>query len=81
MTVADLELAKTAPQKDPHRGKGGAKLWTTAELAKHNGSDPALPLMLVVMGQVFDVSRGKEHCEVPHPTAARDLICRLATTA
>jgi hypothetical protein len=61
VTLADPELAKTAPDKDPHRGKGGVKVWTAAELAKHNGSDAALPLMLVVMGQVFDVTRGKEH--------------------
>ena len=77
VTAEDPELAKTAPKYDPYRGKGGAKVWTIPELVRHNGSDPSLPLMLVVMGQVFDVSRGKEHCEItthnPNPNLPSPL--------
>eukprot|EP00760_Papus_ankaliazontas_P027883 PhM_4_TR3458/c0_g1_i1/m.23133 len=37
------------------------KLITAEELALHNGTDPSLPLYLVVMGEVFDVSKGSRH--------------------
>lgn len=60
-TQLDTELTKTAHKNDPNRGKGGVRMWTEAELRRYNGTDESLPIMLVVMGQVFDVSKGKQH--------------------
>ncbi|BFI32579.1 hypothetical protein MPTK2_4g07220 [Marchantia polymorpha subsp. ruderalis] len=37
------------------------KLWNSEELAKYNGSDPKLPILLGIMGSVFDVSKGRNH--------------------
>jgi len=39
----------------------GVKIWTTEELSKYDGSDDSLPLMLVILGEVFDVTAGKQH--------------------
>ncbi|CAM6091104.1 unnamed protein product [Calypogeia fissa] len=37
------------------------KIWTPEELAKYSGTDATRPLLLGVLGSVFDVSRGKRH--------------------
>ncbi|PNH01581.1 putative steroid-binding protein 3, partial [Tetrabaena socialis] len=34
---------------------------TAAELALHDGSDPALPLLLSIKGTVYDITKGKEY--------------------
>lgn len=36
------------------------KEFTLEELAKHNGSDPSLPMLLSIRGVVFDISTGKQ---------------------
>ena len=33
---------------------------TPAELLKHDGSDPALPLMLSIEGVVFNITKGQQ---------------------
>ncbi|KAL2628787.1 hypothetical protein R1flu_013473 [Riccia fluitans] len=37
------------------------RLWSPEELAKYNGSDPKLPVLLGIVGSVFDVSKGRKH--------------------
>ena len=38
----------------------GKRIFTAQELAKYNGSDPSLPLLLAVKGQVFDISKNSK---------------------
>ncbi|XP_031105566.1 membrane-associated progesterone-binding protein 4 [Ipomoea triloba] len=37
------------------------RLFTPEELALYNGSDPNLPILLGIIGSVFDVTKGKSH--------------------
>eukprot|EP01018_Ginkgo_biloba_P023932 Gb_04032 [translate_table: standard] len=37
------------------------RLWTKEELAKYNGTDEDLPILLSILGNVFDVTRGRTH--------------------
>lgn len=37
------------------------KLFTAQELALYNGTDSSLPLLLGILGSVFDVTKGKTH--------------------
>jgi predicted heme/steroid binding protein len=37
------------------------RIWTPVELARYNGSNPKLPLLLSILGSVFDVSKGHVH--------------------
>ncbi|CAI5977305.1 unnamed protein product [Closterium sp. NIES-64] len=37
------------------------KLWSAEELAKYNGSTKGLPLLLGILGDVFDVTKGRKH--------------------
>ncbi|KAL3617876.1 Membrane-associated progesterone-binding protein 4 [Castilleja foliolosa] len=37
------------------------RLFTAEELALYNGSDHGLPILLGILGSVFDVSKGKSH--------------------
>lgn len=41
---------------DARYGADGVRLFTRAELARHDGSDAALPLLLAIRGDVFDVT-------------------------
>lgn len=36
-------------------------LWTVEELAAYNGTDERLPILLGILGSVFDVTKGKSH--------------------
>ncbi|KAF6135202.1 hypothetical protein GIB67_035273 [Kingdonia uniflora] len=36
-------------------------LWTKEELAKYNGTDDNSPVLLGILGSVFDVTKGKSH--------------------
>lgn len=37
------------------------RLFTVEELATYNGSDPGLPVLLAILGSVFDVTKGRSH--------------------
>ncbi|KEH35174.1 putative cytochrome b5-like heme/steroid binding domain-containing protein [Medicago truncatula] len=37
------------------------RLFTTEELALFNGTDPGLPILIGILGSVFDVTKGKSH--------------------
>ncbi|KAJ3683082.1 hypothetical protein LUZ60_013309 [Juncus effusus] len=37
------------------------RIWTVEELALYNGTDEELPILLSVLGSVFDVTKGKSH--------------------
>ncbi|KAL9445282.1 hypothetical protein AB3S75_018301 [Citrus x aurantiifolia] len=37
------------------------RLFTAEELALHNGTDESIPILLVILGSVFDVTKGKSH--------------------
>ncbi|CAH3035228.1 unnamed protein product [Porites lobata] len=58
--------------KETGTGKGGkAKetpkkevLLTAEELAKHDGSDPNIPVYLAILGRIYDVDKGRRHYEV-----------------
>ena len=48
--------AKETPKKEV--------LLTAEELAKHDGSDPNIPVYLAILGRIYDVDKGKRHYEV-----------------
>ncbi|XP_008786414.1 membrane-associated progesterone-binding protein 4 [Phoenix dactylifera] len=37
------------------------RLWTIEELALYNGTDETLPILLGILGSVFDVTKGRSH--------------------
>ncbi|KAK3148056.1 hypothetical protein QOZ80_3BG0290060 [Eleusine coracana subsp. coracana] len=37
------------------------KLWTLDELSRYNGTDEGLPILLGILGSVFDVTKGRSH--------------------
>ncbi|XP_073053081.1 membrane-associated progesterone-binding protein 4 [Primulina eburnea] len=37
------------------------RLFTVEDLAPYNGTDPGLPILLGILGSVFDVTRGRSH--------------------
>ncbi|CAL4929694.1 unnamed protein product [Urochloa decumbens] len=37
------------------------KLWTVEELSVYNGTDEGLPILLGILGSVFDVTKGRSH--------------------
>jgi len=37
------------------------RLWAREELAKYNGTDEDLPILLSILGSVFDVTKGRNH--------------------
>lgn len=41
--------------------KSGVRVFTRSELKQFDGSDPSKPLLLVVLGEVFDVTEGERH--------------------
>ncbi|KAK9134942.1 hypothetical protein Syun_014272 [Stephania yunnanensis] len=38
-----------------------SRLWTNEELAMYNGTDDGLPILLGILGSVFDVTKGRSH--------------------
>ncbi|KAG9448061.1 hypothetical protein H6P81_014189 [Aristolochia fimbriata] len=38
-----------------------SRLWTAEELTVYNGTDDSLPILLGIIGSVFDVSKGRPH--------------------
>ena len=39
-------------------------LLTAEELAKHDGSDPNIPVYIAILGRIYDVEKGRRHYEV-----------------
>ncbi|KAJ0963059.1 hypothetical protein J5N97_028181 [Dioscorea zingiberensis] len=37
------------------------RIWKVEELAMHNGTDEGLPILLGILGSVFDVTKGRSH--------------------
>ncbi|XP_008658065.1 membrane-associated progesterone-binding protein 4 isoform X3 [Zea mays] len=37
------------------------RLWTVEELSLYNGTDEGLPILLAILGSVFDVTKGRSH--------------------
>ncbi|XP_059661892.1 membrane-associated progesterone-binding protein 4 [Cornus florida] len=54
VSVALFSLLKQKPPIPP-------RLFTVEELAIYNGTDDALPILLGIIGSVFDVTKGKAH--------------------
>jgi len=50
---------KKAPKEE--KNKGEERIFTTEEIKEYDGSDPNKPIYVVVLGQVFDVTKGKSH--------------------
>lgn len=51
------------------------RLWSPEELSKHNATDEELPILLGILGSVFDVTKGRTHYGVGgayHHFAGRD---------
>jgi len=42
-------------------GSAVARRYTASELARYDGSDSALPILLAMNGEVYDVTAGKEY--------------------
>ncbi|PVH33076.1 hypothetical protein PAHAL_9G562000 [Panicum hallii] len=43
------------------RKPSGQRLWTVEELSVYNGTDEGLPILLGILGSVFDVTNGRSH--------------------
>lgn len=43
------------------KGNGKGVLLTAEELAKHDGSDPNIPIYIVVLGRIYNVEKGRRH--------------------
>ena len=52
---------KTGTTSEPKKSVGGVPLLTAEELKLYDGSDGSPGLYIALLGQVFDVSKGKEH--------------------
>ncbi|CAL1140219.1 unnamed protein product [Cladocopium goreaui] len=60
------EAAKIGPEAPYPRlaaedRRPGAPIWTSVELAKHSGLDRTRPLLLAIVGEVYDVGPGERH--------------------
>ncbi|CAI7733374.1 unnamed protein product [Closterium sp. NIES-53] len=54
-------VEKVAARSNPRKAQWQAdKLWSAEELAKYNGSTKGLPLLLGILGDVFDVTKGRK---------------------
>jgi predicted heme/steroid binding protein len=42
-------------------GQAGPKQYTDADLAKYDGTDESLPILLAINGTIYDVSAGRRH--------------------
>lgn len=60
--IGVIYLYKWQPQKEPVLPQQ-LKTFTLTELARFNGSDPALPIYLGLNGFVYDVTSGKKYYE------------------
>ncbi|KDP30136.1 hypothetical protein JCGZ_18131 [Jatropha curcas] len=54
-------LALRIPVKTYIDSRREQRLFTAEELALYNGTDDALPILLGILGSVFDVTKGKSH--------------------
>ena len=55
--VPDTVVTNTQPTKKQ-------VLLTGDELAKHDGSDPNIPVYIAILGRIYDVEKGRRHYEV-----------------
>ncbi|PIN03153.1 hypothetical protein CDL12_24325 [Handroanthus impetiginosus] len=60
LALLSFALVKFFPLKST-RSPPPPRLFTAEQLALYNGSDPGLPILLGILGSVFDVSKGKSH--------------------
>lgn len=58
-------------------GKKDAMILSPDELAKYDGSDPSLPLLICVKGIIFDVSPGRDFYG-PGELSYEDIPCNMA---
>jgi len=58
MAVIAVLLLRFSPKPHSHSPQ---RLFTVEELALYNGSDGGLPILLGILGSVFDVTKGKSH--------------------
>ncbi|CAH9072896.1 unnamed protein product [Cuscuta epithymum] len=54
-------LFKFFPRNSFRSSPSTPRLFTPEQLALYNGSDPNLPILLGIIGSVFDVTKGKSH--------------------
>jgi len=54
-------LYSVAAHSTAGRPREAVRVWSVDELAQHDGSDPGRPLLLSILGEVFDVSHGRRH--------------------
>ncbi|CAI5481417.1 unnamed protein product [Closterium sp. Yama58-4] len=59
---AEAPVEKVATRSNPRKAQWQAdKLWSAEELARYNGSKKGVPLLLGILGDVFDVTKGRKH--------------------
>ena len=77
MMPADFDLGKFVGLKDVR----AARVWTQTEVEGHKGVDPVEPILLSIMGDVYDVTAGK-HFYAPgssyHGLAGKDATLAFA---
>ncbi|KAJ6304397.1 hypothetical protein OIU77_018123 [Salix suchowensis] len=61
VTLAAFFLSPRSPFKSFINYPQQQKLFTAEELALYNGTDDTLPILLGILGSVFDVTKGKSH--------------------
>jgi len=55
---SSVRVERATHGKEPRCGESARmRRYTRSELARHDGSDPALPVLIAFKGRVYDVSR------------------------
>lgn len=61
VTTKETKAAQSGTSKETSKKQ---VLLTAEELAKHDGSDPNIPVYLAILGRIYDVEKGRRHYEV-----------------
>ncbi|XP_011010109.1 PREDICTED: membrane-associated progesterone-binding protein 4-like [Populus euphratica] len=61
VTLAAFSFTPRFPFKSFSNSLQQQRLFTAEELALYNGTDDTLPILLGILGSVFDVTKGKSH--------------------
>jgi predicted heme/steroid binding protein len=75
-----MSASSSAPADRPNSRVQPARRYTRAELSRHDGTDPALPVLIAYKGKVYDVTRSFPWAKGSHwgdVRAGQDLTHRL----
>jgi predicted heme/steroid binding protein len=64
IVIISIAVLFTTNQTAIKKTRGSSKkgmIMTAVELAKHDGSDPNVPVYIAILGRVYDVEKGRRH--------------------